>query len=290
MIGKLRKKFIAAAIVAVVLVLLVLIGAINALNYRSLVAEADETLQILAENRGAFPRQMFREQDRSDGQGLPTELQPPPEEDGRGMNAQSRRGGSGELAYQSRYFAAWFGADGSLARLNLDNLASLTEDEASALAESVYAEGKTKGFAEGYRWSRTLCDGETMLLFLNCERELSTFRSFLYASIGISLAGTLAVFLLLLLLSGRIVRPIAESYEKQKRFITDAGHELKTPITIIRADADVLQAEMDEESEWLTVYLLPVGSPFLSLSSCSAHRSGRVAAYWIMFPKASDCQ
>ena len=90
-----------------------------------------------------------------------------------------------------------------------------------------------------------------MLLLLNCERELATFRDFLYASIGISLGGTLAVFLLLLLLSGRIVRPIAESYEKQKRFITDAGHELKTPITIIRADADVLASELDGENEWI---------------------------------------
>jgi signal transduction histidine kinase len=74
---------------------------------------------------------------------------------------------------------------------------------------------------------------------------------FLYASIGISLVGIFAVFLLLVLFSGRIVRPIAESYEKQKRFITDAGHELKTPITIIQADADVLESEMTEESEWI---------------------------------------
>ena len=136
-------------------------------------------------------------------------------------------------------------------RVNLDNLASLTEEEASSLAQSVYAAGKEKGFAGDYRYSRTLFDGECLLLFLNCERELATFRSFLLASAGISLAGTLAVFLLLLLLSGRIVRPIAESYEKQRRFITDAGHELKTPITIIRADADVLQSELDGENEWI---------------------------------------
>jgi hypothetical protein len=45
------------------------------------------------------------------------------------------------------------------------------------------------------------------------------------------------------------VRPIAESYEKQKRFITDAGTSLKTPITIIRADADVLASELDTENE-----------------------------------------
>ena len=244
MIHKLRKKFIIAAIVTVVLVLLVLIGAINVLNYRSLVTEADETLQILAENKGSFPGQMFRGQDRT------SDIQPPPDIAGNARSSSKR--GNGELAYQTRYFAAWFAEDGSLSKLNLDNLASLTEDEATVFAQSAFAEGKTRGFSEGYRWCRTVCDGETLLLFLNCERELSTFRSFLYASIGISLAGTLAVFLLLLLVSGRIVRPIAESYEKQKRFITDAGHELKTPITIIRADADVLEAELDEENEWIT--------------------------------------
>ena len=246
MIRKLRKKFIVAAIIAVFLVLAVLIGAINVLNYRSLVSDADGTLQILAENRGAFPRQMFREQDR------PTEPLPPPTDERDGGPFDARRGGSGELAYQSRYFTAWFADGGGLARINLDNLASLTEEEASALAESVYASGREKGFSGAYRYLRSSCDGETMLLLLNCERELATFRGFLYASVGISLAGTLAVFLLLLLLSGRIVRPIAESYEKQKRFITDAGHELKTPITIIRADADVLENELEGENEWIT--------------------------------------
>ena len=244
MIGRLRKKFIAAAIVAVFLVLLVLIGSINVLSYRSLVTDADGTLQILAENKGSFPRQMFREQDR------PSEMQAPPNGENSGP-FNDRRGGSGELAYQSRFFTAWFSADGSLSHVNLDNLASLTEEEASALAESVYAAGREKGFAEEYRYRRAACDGETMLVFLNCQRELATFRGFLYASIGISLAGTLAVFLLLLLFSGRIVRPIAESYEKQKQFITDAGHELKTPITIIRADADVLASDLDGENEWI---------------------------------------
>ena len=244
MIRRLRKKFIAAAIVAVFLVLLVLIGAINVLNYRSLVAEADSTLQILTENKGSFPGQMFRAQDR------PPELPSPPGEENDGPFG-ARRGGSGELAYQSRFFTAWF-SDGSLSRINLDNLASLTEAEAAALAERVAAGGREKGFADEYRYGRELCDGETMLVFLNCQRELATFRSFLYASAGISMVGMLAVFLLLLVFSGRIVRPVAESYEKQKRFITDAGHELKTPITIIRADADVLESELDGENEWIT--------------------------------------
>ena len=252
MIRKLRKKFIAAAIVAVFLVLLVLIGAINVFNYRSMAAQADGTLQILSDNRGAFPRQMFREQDRPAEPDFPADAPVPPEEDGLAGFFDRRRGGNGELAYQSRYFTAWFDENGSLKGMNLDNLASLSEDEAKTLAGDVYEGGKTKGFAGDYRFCRTESGDETMLVLLNCERELSTFRSFLYASVGISLAGTLAVFLLLLLFSGRIVRPIAESYEKQKRFITDAGHELKTPITIIRADADVLENELEGENEWIT--------------------------------------
>ena len=252
MIRKLRKKFIAAAVVAVLLVLLVLIGSINVINYRSLVAQADQTLQILSENRGSFPRQMFREQDRPAGPGTPPDVETPPAAERKGGLFVSPRGGSKELAYQSRYYSVWFAEDGSVSQINLDNLASLSEEEARTLAENVYAAGKAKGFADEYRYCRTDSDGETLLLFLNCGRESATFRSFLYASIGISLAGTLAVFLLLLLFSGRIVGPIAESYEKQKRFITDAGHELKTPITIIRADADVLQSETEEENEWIT--------------------------------------
>ncbi len=243
MIRRLQKKFVAAAIVAVFLVLLVLIGSINVLSYRSLVSDADSTLQILADNKGAFPRQMFRMEDK------PPEMPAPPNE-GKMFPFDGRHGGSGELAYQSRFFTAWF-SDGALSRLNLDNLASLTEEEAAALAESVYAAGREKGFAEEYRYCRALCDGEVMLVFLNCQRELDTFRGFLYACVGISAVGILAVFLLLLVFSGRIVRPVAESYEKQKRFITDAGHELKTPITIIRADADVLESELDEENEWI---------------------------------------
>ena len=69
-------------------------------------------------------------------------------------------------------------------------------------------------------------------------------------SVLIAVLWLLSVFVLLLLLSGRIVKPVAESYEKQKRFITDAGHEIKTPLSIISADADVLEMECGE-SEWL---------------------------------------
>ena len=244
MIRKLRKKFLFAAVAAVFLVLFVLIGSINALNYGSLVRNADSTLSILVRNKGTFPGQMLRPLEE------PGEMTEAPPEFDRG-EMRERRGDMGELAFQSRYFVFWFDGEGNVSRSNMENVATLMAEDAVRLAEEVFAAGKAKGFAGEYRYSRTLSDGETMIVFLLCQRELETFRLFLYASIGISLAGILGVFLLLLLLSGRIVRPIAESYEKQKRFITDAGHELKTPITIIQADADVLETELEGENEWL---------------------------------------
>ncbi len=80
-----------------------------------------------------------------------------------------------------------------------------------------------------------------MYIFLNSERELSTFRTFLLASVGISIAGLLLVFCLVVFFSKKAVKPVAESYEKQKRFITNASHEIKTPLTIIDANTEVIE-------------------------------------------------
>ena len=78
---------------------------------------------------------------------------------------------------------------------------------------------------------------------------MTSFQTFLVTSIFVSIFGVTAVFILVLLLSKKAIEPVAESYEKQKRFITDAGHEIKTPLTII--DATILEMEYGE-NEWLS--------------------------------------
>ena len=70
-------------------------------------------------------------------------------------------------------------------------------------------------------------------------------------SLIISASGLVAVLVLIYILSGIVVKPIAKNIEKQKRFITDAGHELKTPITVIDADAELVELDYGE-NEWLT--------------------------------------
>lgn len=130
-------------------------------------------------------------------------------------------------------------------------IAAVDQSTAAEYAREVWGSGRSRGFLGDYRF---ICSGEAggvRVIFLDCGRGLSNFRAVLLASISISLLGLLAVLLLLVLFSGRIVTPVAESYEKQRRFITDAGHEIKTPLTIIGADADLLELDWGE-NEWLT--------------------------------------
>ena len=105
-------------------------------------------------------------------------------------------------------------------------IAAVDAETAALYAQSVAASGQTSGFRDDYRYLMLAEGGNTRIIFLDCGRSLSAFRTTLLASVALSLLGLLAVLALLLILSHRIVRPMAESYEKQKQFITDAGHEL----------------------------------------------------------------
>ena len=62
----------------------------------------------------------------------------------------------------------------------------------------------------------------------------------------------LAVLLLVVLLSKRAVGPVAESYQRQRQFVTDASHELKTPLTLLQANLDILESEAGENPGFLT--------------------------------------
>ena len=86
-------------------------------------------------------------------------------------------------------------------------------------------------------------------MFLDCSRDLGNFTSFLTASVAISLVGLVLVFALVFVLSKVAIRPIVESYQKQKAFITDASHEIKTPLAVISAANEVQEME-NGETEW----------------------------------------
>ena len=244
MIKKLRMKFITASMLSLALVLLVILGGINAMSYRKTVADADAILSVLAASQGRFPQKMLP----GENGGFPKE---PPESKTFGDGMLRKRGFSDETPYESRFFSVLLDEAGQVLGTDTGMIAAVDQGTAGEYAQEVWSSGRSRGFLGDYRFIRSGENGGVRMIFLDCGRSLSNFRAVLLASISISLLGLLAVLLLLLLFSRRIVTPVAESYEKQRRFITDAGHEIKTPLTIIGADADLLELEWGE-NEWLT--------------------------------------
>lgn len=237
MIKTLRNKFIKIAMLSISLVLIVIIGSINLANYINISHNIDSKLELILQNGGTFPKM-----------DKPMGLDPSPKDGFR------RHGISAESPFDTRYFTVSMNNDGTIKAINTGKIAAISTESASSYASSLYKKNRTKGYIDCYKYmaqTKTDSSGDSYILyvFLDCERELNTFRSFLLASLGISLAGLLVFFGLVFFFSKRMVQPIAESYEKQKRFITDASHEIKTPLTIIDANTEVIEM-MEGENEW----------------------------------------
>ena len=242
MIKKLRAKLILACMFSLAVVLLVILGGVNLMSYQKVVSDADTVLALLAANNGAFPQAP-----RPPGWG---DFVPPGAPEGK-PNFFSPRAMSPETPYESRFFSVLLGEDGQVLETNTLQIAAVDEEQAADYAQRAAAAGRTSGFLGNYRYLIQSESGGVRIIFLDCGRSLSSFRTTLLASVSLAVLGLAAVLFLLLILSRRIVRPMAESYAKQRQFITDAGHELKTPMTIISADADLAEMECGE-NQWLT--------------------------------------
>ncbi len=219
MFAKVRKKFILVAVSSVFLVLLLILGTVNAINYINIVGNSDQVISVLKENNGEFGS--------IHGQTLPP-----------------------EMPFSTRYFTVTLSETGEVLAFNLNKIVSVSSEEAIAYARELLAKSKQSGFYGNFRYGTLeVQTGVRMYIFVDCLVELENFSDFLVSSIVIGLAGLAVVFVLIFIFSGRIMRPVAESYRKQKQFITDAGHEIKTPLTIIGANAEVIEMQTGE-SEW----------------------------------------
>ena len=227
MIKKLRFKLIFVSMFSLLIVLVTIEGMIGVMNYRKMVLDADQVLEILSDHAGRFP------------------------EDFPLRKGHDRPGMSPEIPYESRYFSVLFDEEGNERSADIGKVAAIDREEASAYARQVWNGQKSKGFIGNYRYMAIQSEAGVRITFLDCRRQQDMFRNLLVNALWISLAGLGAVLLLIIYLSSRIIKPFSDNYEKQKRFITDAGHELRTPLTIIQADTEILEMDWGEESEWL---------------------------------------
>lgn len=243
MIKKLRSRFIKIATLSVAAVMLLLAVAVNAASFYSSSSDLDKTINLIYENDGTVPENKV-EPPKNDKGTPPPDKKEPPKERGNGPF-------TAETPYSTRFFVLKCDESGNLVSSNFDKIASVTENDTSEFLAAALKKGHGYGFYGNYKFFVSDPEnGEKTIIFLDCYREIRTAKTLLIWS-GVAVAGcTLLVFLLVVFFSKKAVEPVAESYEKQKRFITDASHELKTPITVIATSLRVLEMETGKQ-KWI---------------------------------------
>lgn len=229
MINKLKRKFLITGTVSMFALMAVLVLIMNIVNYREVISDADSVLDVLSQPNLPF----LSERNFPDKPEEISGFVPP------GMSI--------EVPYESRFFAVRISADGEIMQSDLSRIVSVDSSSAKEYIKTALESSRKRGFIGSFRYSKTVDKDGTWIIFLDCGRKLDSFRSFLWTTVIVGLAGCLVVFIAFIFAAGRIVSPIAESYEKQKRFISDAGHEIKTPLTIISANVDLLESEGEKE-------------------------------------------
>lgn len=220
MIKKLRRKFILISALSVFFVLFITIGSINISNYVVIENNAKNSLTEII-NKGPKP---------DEGPGGPSS-------------------GRNDLR-QEHYFIVSFNEDGSIKETDNRQMFLFTKEECEQLALKVYNNELKGGKYNNLRYLKSLKDdGTTFVGFIDIKERLDSFNNFLLVSSLVSIGAYIALIGLIILASKIAFKSSEEAYKKQKRFITNASHELKTPLTVISADLDLI--EMDNgKSEW----------------------------------------
>lgn len=229
MIKTLRKRFIRIAVLAVTAVLLMLCLIVNIANYASVDRDLIRMLQMISGNQGTVPQ-------------MP-----------QGVKPDGKQGGgfTPETPFSTRYFVLRYDDEGVLVNADLGSIAAVTTDDTTAYLQVATKHGVGYGWSNGYRYY-VVKNGENrnMAIFLDAHRDLQTVKTTAWLSLAAMLFCVACVYLVVTLLSRRAIDPVVKASKKQKQFITDASHELKTPITVIATSLKVLEMETGE-NKWI---------------------------------------
>lgn len=219
---KLRQKLIGIVFVsvAVVFLALVLFLYITLILYNK--SQADGMTKIISLNNGTVPE--FQEYEKEDFQNkIPYQIW---------LNEESK--------FRTRYFIVYFDESLETMNVNMEHVAAVSEETAYKMAEEALLADDDTGYIKEYRY-RVVTGDMNLVIFLDCSENFNTNKVVLISVTLIAVLFTVLVTLIFAVYSKRVVKPFEENAQKQRQFITDASHELKTPLSIISANAEVLQ-------------------------------------------------
>ncbi len=225
MLKRLRRRFTLVAMAVILALEFILFLSINGINYVQKKHRAENMLDFLLRYEGVFP------------------IEHKPSEDEFYRNP--------ELAYTTRYFTVRITADNRIAAVDTEHIAALTPKEAMALSKDILLERSEEGRVGHYvyKMREDKMSGLRLIVFLDVAASDEGIVLLITSTAAILLGFAALSALLLWLFSPKAVRPFVENEEKQRQFIHDAGHELKTPLAILSADIDVLELS-GQKNEW----------------------------------------
>lgn len=230
MIYNLQKRFIKITAFSIGLVFVLIFMIIYLISTFQLNDMMDGLTDLLSENEGRFPDERNPSADSS--------------------QAFRNIFFSPETKFSIRFFTVWLNENGEIVQKNTDYISSVSETEIQNYTKQVIDKETERGWIEGYRYKKAVTEYGELIVFVNGETGRGMTYHILYTVFLVLVVILLLILLLIIFISKRAVRPAAEIYEKQKQFVTDANHELKTPLTLILSNLDIIESESGK-SEWL---------------------------------------
>ena len=270
MIKTLHKKFVVTAMMAITILMVILLGIINIANVCMLKNETSKNLSIIADSKnnkippGVMngdrnkPEKRVGPDDKSITGRQPGEFKPKDERD---------------KMFSLNYFVVYMNSEGQVTEAEVDHMPSMDMVTAKDLAleeydnkifwfvdeeiEKIDDENNIQGNPSivyrnsvgKYRYESRTTESETIIVFLDTTDEVLSSLRVLLVSIVAGMVAWLFMLVIVVFLSKKAIRPIAENMEKQKQFITNAGHEIKTPLSIIMSNTDAMEL-INGENKW----------------------------------------
>lgn len=226
----LQKRFVVTAMAAISVLILLLLGAINAANFVIVGNQIDRNLQMIAD------REMGGEAQLPSNDPPPRHFLDPPK------NAY-------DTVLSSNYFVVRYDSNGNITNVDVSRTSSISEDDARGRAALAYVRGNESGRDGRFRYLAQTSPMGTTIVFLDTSGERFSYLRILLLSAGVGAVCWGLMLALVVFLSRRAIRPMEENIQRQKQFVTNAGHEIKTPLAIIQSNAEALELYQGE-SKW----------------------------------------
>ncbi|MFI3229305.1 MAG: HAMP domain-containing sensor histidine kinase [Bacillota bacterium] len=230
MIKKLQRKFVLLTTLTVAIILLIIVVVVNLSNYIYIDRQTDNIIASIEVNGGKLlqtPYDTENEPEISSLASTPDSLQ------------------------AMAFFVAFYDESG-VTSINISATLYLDTTTAEGLAVDAIDSGKTSKYLDGYKFKLCEIEGQSAIIFVDVSSEIGIIATYIVTSVTVSFGILILTLFISTLFSKYAIRPIAAAYAKQKKFITNASHELKTPLTIISANMDILELETsDEGNSWI---------------------------------------